>query len=180
MMRWMIAALAACLLAGTLTDAQARPRRAAIAAECNVAMPCIGVGSGDDARTTAGRIGRDAARAAATAYEYGLARPVAAVAQIIPHPAGCPRRLFCGCGAAVRVFGSPVRHLWVAANWLRFPRAVPAPGMAAARRGHVFVLESHVAGDLWLVTDHNSGGGLSRLHVRSISGFTIVNPNGAA
>jgi hypothetical protein len=50
--------------------------------------------------------------------------------------------------------------------------------MAAARRGHVFVLESHVAGSAWLVTDHNSGGGLSRLHVRSISGYAIVDPRG--
>lgn len=98
-------------------------------------------------------------------------------AQIIPHPPGCPARLFCGCGAAVRVFGSNVRSLWLAANWLQFPRSSPASGMVAARRGHVFVLEQHVSGDQWLATDYNSGGRLSRLHVRSIAGYTIVNPH---
>lgn len=96
--------------------------------------------------------------------------------QIIPHPPGCPRRAFCGCGAAIRIFGQARRDLWLAANWLKFPRAAPAPGMAAARRGHVFVLERHIGGDQWLVTDHNSGGRKSRLHVRSIRGFAIVNP----
>lgn len=99
-------------------------------------------------------------------------------ARLIPHPAGCPRRAFCGCGAAIRIFGQARRDLWLAAAWLRFPRAAPAPGMAAARRGHVFVLEQHVGGDQWLVTDYNSGGRKSRVHVRSIRGFAIVNPRG--
>ena len=108
--------------------------------------------------------------------ERATRRAVSDAVQFIAHPAGCPRRAFCGCGAAIRVFGSPRRDLWLAANWLRFPRAAPAPGRAAARRGHVFVLERHIGGDLWLVTDHNSGGHKSRLHVRSIRGFVIVNP----
>ena len=165
-MRGFLAALAACLMLA----APAEARR--LAPECNITMPCDGVGRGNDFGTAVRATGMRAARATAAAYHASAQL----VATIIPHPAGCPRRLFCGCGAAVRVFGSPVRHLWVAANWLRFPRAGPAPGMAAARRGHVFVLESHVGGDLWLVTDHNSGGGLSRLHVRSISGYVIVDP----
>lgn len=96
----------------------------------------------------------------------------------LPHPAGCPRRAFCGCGAAVEFFGRPVRELWLARNWFRFPRALAAPGMAAVRRGHVFKLESHVSGDLWWVIDHNSGGHRSRRHVRSIRGYVIVNPHG--
>ena len=168
-MRVFLAALGACLTLAAPADA----RR--LAPECNITMPCEGAGPSRDRANPVLATGRMAARVAAAAREASAG----VVASILPHPAGCPRRLFCGCGAAVRVFGSPVRHLWVAANWLRFPRAVPAPGMAAARRGHVFVLESHVGGDLWLVTDHNSGGGLSRLHVRSISGYVIVDPRGS-
>lgn len=95
---------------------------------------------------------------------------------VVGHPSGCPGRAFCGCGASVRVFGHPVRSLYLAANWLRFPRAAPAPGMAVARRHHVMVLESHVGGNDWLVYDANSGRHATRVHVRSIAGYTIVNP----
>jgi hypothetical protein len=97
---------------------------------------------------------------------------------VVSHPAGCPATAFCGCGAAVRVFGRPIRDLWLAANWLRFPRAAPAPGMVAARRGHVFVLESHIGGSTWLAWDANSGHHATRIHARSIAGFAIVNPHG--
>lgn len=108
---------------------------------------------------------------------YRAAGPVyAAGNSVVGHPAGCPRRAFCGCGASVRVFGRAVRSLYLAANWLRFPRAAPAPGMAAARRGHVFVLESYVGGSTWIVYDANSGGHATRIHARSIAGYSIVNP----
>lgn len=94
-------------------------------------------------------------------------------------PAGCPHR-FCGCEASLYLFGKIRPELNLAANWIRkFPRASPAPRMAAARRGHVMVLISHVEGSKWLVHDGNSGGGLTRRHVRSISGYTIVNPHGS-
>lgn len=96
----------------------------------------------------------------------------------LPHPPGCPRVAFCGCGAAVEFFGRPIRELWLARSWFRFPRAAPAPNMAAVRRGHVFKLVSHVSGSVWRVVDHNSGGHRSRLHDRSIAGYTIVNPHG--
>ena len=96
--------------------------------------------------------------------------------QIVAHPDGCPRRAFCGCGAAVRVFGHSVRDLWLASNWFRFPRATPAPGMAAVRRHHVFVLEQHLGGSMWLAFDANSGRHLTRIHARSIAGYVIVNP----
>ena len=103
---------------------------------------------------------------------------VAGVAtQIVAHPAGCPSRAFCGCGAAVRVFGTPRRDLWLARAWLRFPRSAPAAGMVAARPGHVFVLEAHLGGDVWQVYDANSGGRATRIHARSIDGYTIVNPH---
>jgi hypothetical protein len=95
---------------------------------------------------------------------------------VLPHPEGCPRRAFCGCGAAVRVFGYPVRSLWLAANWFRFPITHPAPGMVAVRRHHVFVLEHHIEGNVWLTYDANSGHHATRVHARSLSGYTIVNP----
>jgi len=97
---------------------------------------------------------------------------------VVSHPAGCPRRAFCGCGASVEVFGRPIRGLFLAANWLRFPRTAPAPNKVAARRGHVFVLKEHVVGSTWLVFDANSGGRRTRLHHRSIAGFAIVDPLG--
>jgi len=90
-------------------------------------------------------------------------------------PAGCPHS-FCGCGAAIRVFGHIVPELNLASNWLRFPRAAPAPGMVAARRGHVFVLEQHLGGDMWMAYDANSGGHATRMHARSLRGYTVVNP----
>lgn len=104
-----------------------------------------------------------------------IAVPVAR-ADVVSHPSGCPRSLFCGCGASVRVFGHPVRNLFLASAWLRFPRAAPAPGMVAARRGHVMTLERHVSGDTWTVYDANSGGRQTRVHARSIRGYAIVNP----
>lgn len=94
-------------------------------------------------------------------------------------PSGCPRR-FCGCWASIEVFGKIVPSLNLAANWLRFPRSHPAAGMVAARRGHVFVLREHRRGNVWLVSDGNSGGGKARLHERSISGFAVVNPHEAS
>ena len=93
-------------------------------------------------------------------------------------PVGCPHA-FCGCSASLYVFGKIVAELNLASNWIRkFPRTSPAPGMAAARSHHVMILMSHVSGYDWLVYDGNSGGHLTREHVRSISGYTIVNPHG--
>lgn len=107
---------------------------------------------------------------------HGAGQRTSEVARVIGgRPAGCPTR-FCGCGASIHLFGRIIPALNLAANWLRFPRAAPAPKMVAARRGHVFVLERHIAGNVWLVHDSNSGGRKTRLHPRSIAGFTIVNP----
>lgn len=106
-----------------------------------------------------------------------LHRVKVAAGAIVSHPAGCPARAFCGCGAAVRIFGKPIRALWLAANWFRFPRASPAPGMAAVRRHHVFVLERHLSGAIWLAYDANSGRHQTRVHPRSIAGYAIVNPH---
>lgn len=125
-------------------------------------------------------IGRGVAVALAHARQrasQGLAVAMALPAPVrLEHPAGCPRRAFCGCGAAVRIYGWPVRELWLAANWLKFPRAEPAAGMVAVKRHHVFVLERHLGGATWLAYDANSGRHATQLHARSIAGFRIVNP----
>lgn len=116
--------------------------------------------------------------AAATAL--ALLLPDVARSEVIGgRPPGCPSR-FCGCGASLHLFGRIVPSLNLARNWLRFPRTAPAPGMVAARRGHVFVLKHHVNGNIWMVHDSNSGGRKTRMHHRSIAGYTIVNPHGAA
>jgi hypothetical protein len=92
-------------------------------------------------------------------------------------PAGCPYQ-FCGCSASLYVFGKIIPALNLAANWLRFPRTSPAPGMAAARPGHVFIIVS-VNGDGTVVAhDGNSGHHLTRIHTISLRGFTVVNPHG--
>jgi hypothetical protein len=90
-------------------------------------------------------------------------------------PAGCPHA-FCGCGASLRIFGRIIPMLNLAANWLRFPKSHPAPGMVAVRRHHVFVLEQHLGGNVWMAHDSNSGGHKTRIHARSISGYVVVNP----
>src|SRR6185437_10089856 len=94
-------------------------------------------------------------------------------------PAGCPNA-FCGCEASLYKFGRIIPGLNLASNWRRFPRAAPAPGMAAVRSGHVMILESQVGGNVWTVHDGNSGGHVTREHPRSLAGYTIVYPNGAS
>jgi hypothetical protein len=94
-------------------------------------------------------------------------------------PAGCPRS-FCGCEASRYVFGEGRPELYLASNWIRkFPRTAPAPGMAAARSGHVMILMSHAGGNDWMVHDGNSGGGKTRNHVVSIGRYVIVDPHGS-
>jgi hypothetical protein len=98
-------------------------------------------------------------------------------AQILPHPEGCPHREFCGCGASVKIFGHSVRELWLASNWFRFPRVALAAGMVAVRRGHVFVIEEVLGSGKVIAYDANSGRHLTRRHVRSVAGYTIVDPH---
>ena len=98
-------------------------------------------------------------------------------AEIVAHPGGCPRQAFCGCGASVHLFGRPIRSLFLASNWLKFPRSQPGYNKVAVRRGHVFVLKQHINGATWLVYDANSGGHATRLHPRSVAGYTIVSPD---
>jgi hypothetical protein len=180
MIRLIMAALA---LVALSSNVEARQRHRSIVAhpDCNLTMPCEGVGPSARGEVIARKMGFGTAQKVYTPKPVRSApRParISGPAQIVGHPPGCPSRAFCGCGAAVRVFGSPVRSLWLAANWLRFPRTAPAPGMVAARRGHVFVLEQHLGGSTWMTYDANSGRRLTRIHARSISGYVIVNPRG--
>lgn len=115
--------------------------------------------------------------------ETGSAHRGGAVGRLIamlPHPPGCPRTRFCGCGASWKVYGRAVARggFAIASNWLKLPATAPAPGMVAARPGHVFVLVSHESGSNWIVDDFNSGGHQSRRWVRNIAGYKIVNPHG--
>jgi hypothetical protein len=50
--------------------------------------------------------------------------------------------------------------------------------MAAVRRHHVMVLEADLGGGMWRVYDANSGHHMTRIHARSLAGYTIVNPHG--
>lgn len=95
----------------------------------------------------------------------------------LPHPDGCPATNFCGCGAAKDLgIEDKDKSLWAAASWFKFPRSAPARNTVAVKQHHVFVLKQDVGNGNWLVADYNSGGHLSRLHVRGLAGFTIVNP----
>lgn len=98
--------------------------------------------------------------------------------RFLPHPRGCPKIAFCACGASVEVFGRSIRSLWLARAWFKFPRTHATPGAVAVRSHHVFVLVRHVEGNQWLIKDFNSGGHQSREHVRSITGWVIVDPRG--
>jgi len=155
------------LVVAASATSEARPYRIVQASECNVTMPC----DFSYSQTPRARAPRQHAGSATTLIGTSGDRVVGG------RPAGCPSS-FCGCGASLRVFGRVVPELNLASNWLRFPRTAPAPGMVAARRGHVFVLEQHLAGDTWMAYDANSGGHATRIHARSLRGYTVVNPRG--
>jgi len=173
--------IAFAFIAFASTVSEARPvRTAGQASECNISMPC------DFSFSQTRRIpfyGQGPQRIEGPAMVQRNSRYSRQVADsssqaIGGRPAGCPHS-FCGCGASIRVFGRIVPELNLAANWLRFPRTSPAPGMVAARRGHVFVLERHVEGDTWMAYDANSGGHATRIHARSLRGYAVVNPHAA-
>jgi hypothetical protein len=91
-------------------------------------------------------------------------------------PDDCPRA-YCGCGLR-KYLGLSDKRLNLARNWAKlFQRASgPAAGTAAVRSGHVMYIEAAAGDGQWLVRDYNSGGGLSRLHVRDVRGYIFVNP----
>jgi hypothetical protein len=98
--------------------------------------------------------------------------------EIIQHPAGCPVRLFCGCGASIEVFDHSVRDLWLVSSWYRFPRAAPAAGMAVLwGTRHVAVIRQYFGDGTALRYDANSGKGLTRVHRIRIAGLAVVDPH---
>jgi len=173
--------VASVFVAFSSTASEARPARIiAQAPGCNVTMPCD-FSNSLTRRGSLNSYGRGSRRIERPAIlqHNGMAEANSGRGQIIGgRPAGCPRS-FCGCGASICVFGRIVPGLNLASNWLRFPRTAPAPGMVAARRGHVFVLEQHIDGDAWMAYDANSGGRTTRIHARSLRGYTVVNPRAA-
>jgi hypothetical protein len=42
----------------------------------------------------------------------------------------------------------------------------------------VMYIEGPAGNGQWLIRDYNSGGGLSRVHVRDVRGYVFVNPHG--
>ena len=173
--------VSACLFIFVSCEAsEARPYRALQAPECNITMPCD-FSYAPPRRERAHGASLQAYRSTQmTVTDAGNTATMISVTGdrvIGGRPAGCPSS-FCGCGAAIRVFGRIVPELNLASNWLRFPRTAPAPGMVAARHGHVFVLEQPLGGDMWMAYDANSGGHATRMHARSLRGYTVVNPRG--
>jgi hypothetical protein len=92
-------------------------------------------------------------------------------------PNECPHS-YCGCGLRLYLGLGDVR-LNLASNWARlFPHeSAPRPGLAAVRSGHVMYIEGSAGNGQWMVRDYNSGGGLSRMHVRDVRGYAFVNPH---
>jgi hypothetical protein len=136
--------------------------------------------SGDCTFTNDGRsICNGSYQAAVTPLDAGGNRSFAMAERgsiIGSRPAGCPHR-YCGCGLR-KYLGISDARLNLASNWARLlPReAGPRPGLAAVRRGHVMYIEASAGNGQWLIRDYNSGGGLSRMHIRDVRGYAFVNP----
>jgi hypothetical protein len=110
----------------------------------------------------------------AAAPSHALA---ASEVQIVAHPVGCPRTLFCGCGAA-RELGLSDPSLWAVKAWYQFPRAAAAPGMALLwGERHVAAIRAVHDDGTVTVYDANSGGGLTRIHRISLAGLVVVDPH---
>jgi hypothetical protein len=170
--RFIIPAMAIAAVASA-SSAEARPKhKAAMPAQ----VTCDLRGCSDNPGAQAGAT-RQRAQARREAAPTQVADANGNGAIVGGRPSACPHR-YCGCEASLYVFGAIRSELNLAANWVRkFPRTAPAAGMVAARSGHVMVLMSQAGGDEWMVHDGNSGGGRTREHVRSIRGYTIVNPH---
>jgi hypothetical protein len=91
-------------------------------------------------------------------------------------PSGCPHS-YCGCGLR-KYLGLGDTRLNLASNWARLLPREPGPsaGLAAVRNHHVMYIEAAAGNGQWLIRDYNSGGGLSRVHVRDVRGYVFVNP----
>ncbi len=98
-------------------------------------------------------------------------------------PSGCPHA-WCGCylAQAYGYTGAMARKLWLARNWLMFPRASMAPGNVAVfsrgRGGHVGRIEAVKDGQVLL---HSGNDGRAvRTRWRSTRGLiAVVSPGGS-
>ncbi len=96
---------------------------------------------------------------------------------VVSHPAGCPRTLFCGCGVSVRVFGRPIRDLYLATNYgYYFNQTSFGPGVVAYRSGHALYVMGGTR-EAAQVYDPNSGGHQTRIHTRNLSRYQFVDPH---
>jgi len=77
----------------------------------------------------------------------------------------------CGCFASELLFGHSVRNLWLANNWLKFPRTPPAPGVAAVWPGRHVAVVTAVNHD-GTVTVHDSWA----THPVRMAGLVFVQP----
>jgi hypothetical protein len=119
--------------------------------------------------------------------DFGAAKqkytpPVQHEAQIVGgRPLGCPHA-FCGCEASLYRFGRIVPELNLAWTWaVKFPRISPEEagnGDAAVRHGHVAIVLANLGNGNYQLHDGNSGGHLTRVHVRHLSGYVFVRPTG--
>lgn len=140
-MKLFLTALSACLLFAMPAEAR---KRVVVAPECNITMPCEGVGQGDVTRTVERRVGRKIVRAANTAYQAAVVRPLAFVGGRL----NCARAVNAHLAASGRAgTGSAVARSF--ASW--GSPSGPVPGAVARYRccgpsGHVAVV-SHVDGD---------------------------------
>lgn len=171
-MRLVLAVLA---LGLAVAPAHARPRHS----DSAVAQHCL--------YTNAGRVICRAAEKRTSSHRsvivrqrrhsghFGHSRTV----RLIPHPRGCPRRLFCACGLA-RYWGIWKPALNLVANWARAFRRVSGPdiGIAAIRRDRHHIMGIVGGGPgRWKTVDFNSGGHLSRVRIVSnFSGYFFVDP----
>lgn len=166
MTRAQCAVAVVCALALSISAANAKPRHQKPRADSAVTLYCA---ADQTYRTTCGQPEERTQRVARVGTGEG-------VTIIGGRPAGCPHR-YCGCGLA-RYLGLNDARLNLAWNWARlFPRAHAGPGMAVVWRHHVALIESMSSDGTARLRDYNSGGGLSRLHERSIRGAVIVNPS---
>jgi len=130
----------------------------------------------NDGRQICGPAARPARARAMDANGNRVARLVEEGTVIGARPDGCPHA-YCGCGLR-KYLGLSDKRLNLASNWSRlFPHEpAPRPGLAAVRSGHVMYIEGAAGNGQWLIRDYNSGGGLSRVHVRDLHGYVFVNP----
>ena len=95
----------------------------------------------------------------------------------LPHPPGVRGSAFCGAGAHYALTGEVVNAgTWAIADY--WPAHYHGSTPVAHWSGHVAIIRQNYGDGTALMEDYNSGGHQSRLHQRSIAGYTIVNPYG--